>query len=771
MKRLVFLSFAMALAMAISHSCLRYEPKGSLPSSDFEQGLYRIECNMENFKQDVATKVTTTLSGESLTSVWNEGDVIGVFPDKGGDQVSFTVSGGAGTGTCLFDGEGWGLLPSARYSGYYPFHTDNYGDADARKHIGVSYIGQRQATKDVFCVGKYDYMVCTNAVPSFADANEPGGTCTFNFRHLGALLVLDVTFPEAATLDSLELVATGNQFIRTGTVDLSQEQPFVSIVPTSTGNILAMALDGMSVAAGETVRFYMMSPPANLTGNPTVKAVLTNGRSMTQQLASSYELIGGHAYAIAATLAMQPAVLNLSQTHFYPNFRAGEITFRVTCDEPYTIAPTVSWMTMVSETTINAQEKEYTFRMTANNGTTQRPGAICVTGATSGARYVNVYQAGLSIPVAGEGRTIYNTTGNYRYRYGPSIIMHDNGTIDAWFSSPGNLGTRSGMADVLTYRSSTDGGQTWTNEVLALEGTYGQNDAWSICDPGAAYFDGYYYMAYTSTTNTSSSNGLQGLENDCYIARSTSPTGPWQKWSGSGWGNSPQPIIEYTGPSGKWGIGEPSIVVKDNTIYLYYTYDDGNTPLTKVATADRSNPNWPGSLTLHGTAVDKSWLAITHDGLDPNNPALAPLLGMYDSCDVKYVDDHGLFYAFHTSWRITALSRLSVWTSVDGLTFTYLGDVTGNVIIYAHNMGVSGDGLGHIDLSKTQYVSYAYSPASVSDRAHGQWSTYWSVLTYEAPVPVVPEPDPGNGDTPNNTPDITTGNSDNTMPWGSGNEN
>ena len=767
MKRLVFLSFAMAIAMA---SCLRYEPNGSLPGPDSEQGLFRIECNMENFKQDVATKVTTTLSGESLSSVWNEGDVIGVFPDMGGDQVTFTVTGGAGTCTCLFDGDGWGLMPNARYSGYYPFHTDNYGDTDARKHIGISYVGQQQSVKDVYSVGKYDYMVCTNAVPSFADADDPG-TCTFNFKHLGALLVLDITFPEAATLDSLEMVAGDNLFIQTGTVDLSQYQAFATIAPASVGNTLALALSGMPVSAGETIRFYMMAPPSCLSEASAIKAVLSNGRKMTTQLSNAYELIGGHAYAIAASLVMQPAVLELSQTHFYPSFRSTDITFRVTSDEQYTVAPTVGWLTQVSETAINPMVKEYTFRTTANRSTSQRAGAIRVTGATSGPIYVNVYQSGLSVPVAGEGRTIYNTTGNYKYRYGPSIIMHDNGTIDAWFASPGNLGTRSGMADVLTYRCSTDGGQTWSSEVLALEGTYGTNDAWSICDPGAAYFDGYYYMAYTSTTNTSSSNGLQGLENDCYIARSTSPTGPWQKWSGSGWGNNPQPIIEYTGPSGKWGVGEPSIVVKDNTIYIYYTYDDGNSPLTKVATADRSNPNWPGSLTLHGTAVDKSWLAITHDGIDPSNPALAPLLGSYDSCDVKYVEDHGLFYAFHTSWRITALSRLSVWTSVDGLTFTYLGDVTGNVIIYAHNMGVSGDGLGHIDLSKTQYVSYAYSPANVSDRAHGQWSTYWSVLTYEAPLPVVPDPDPGNDNGNNNTPDITTGDSDNPMPWGSGNDN
>ena len=182
------------------------------------------------------------------------------------------------------------------------------------------------------------------------------------------------------------------------------------------------------------------------------------------------------------------------------------------------------------------------------------------------------------MPSFGTGRTIYTTTGNYRYRYGPSIIMNSDGTIDAWFSSPGNLTStpNSGMADVFTWRRSSDAGQTWTSDQVVLTGSKRPaEDWWSVCDPGAACFDGYYYIAYTSTTNTSSDGGLQGLENNCFIARGTSPSGPWEKWNGNGWGGSPKPIIKYMdgsthndGPAGKWGIGEPSIVVKA-TPYIY----------------------------------------------------------------------------------------------------------------------------------------------------------------------------------------------------------
>ncbi|MBR3743548.1 MAG: hypothetical protein IKN31_00375 [Bacteroidales bacterium] len=717
MKKIVLASFALLAVLAGANSCSLDEPREGSDS--------RIEFVIPEFEpDDAATKVTTAVSGSNISSTWDAGDKIGVFPDMGGDQVSFTVSSGAGTSTCSFDGHGWALVSTAKYSAYYPFSKENYGDANAYKNVKVSYLGQAQTEKGVFSVGDFDFLACTGAEPVFDNPAKPGGFCTFNFSHLGGLIILDVTFPQAAFISTLELVCEDALFPQTGVVDLSQETP--AITPTAMGNSLSLDLDGMSVSAGQTVRFYMMCAPANLLAErPTVKATTTTGYEMTKQLSGSKNLKAGKSWSISTTLvASQTPVATLKTTPaaFYPGYGANDITFTVKATEAYTITPSVDWLTLVSSNAVDGNTTQYTYRTTINNTSSLRKGNITLTGATKSA-VVKVEQDGLtlSVPVAGEGRTIYTTTGNYKYRYGPSIIMNDNGTIDAWFAAPGT----GGRADEFKWRRTSDGGQSWTAEQTVMTGgATGSKDWWSVCDPGAAFFDGYYYMGYTSTTNTSSDGGLQGLENDLFIARSTSPSGPWQRWNGSGWGGNAEPIIEYNGPAGKWGIGEPSIVVKDDTIFLYYTYDDGGTPLTKVATASRSNANWPGSLTFHGTAVDKAALA------EREGAAAASLAHSYDSCDVKYVEDYDLFYAFHTSWRITANSRLSVWTSTDGLTFTYLGDVTGNVVKYAHNMGVSGDGLGHVNLSKTQYVSYAYSPADATDRAHGAWSTYWSILTY-----------------------------------------
>ena len=267
------------------------------PLSD--ASVYLINCTIEDFEPDDVTKVVAEQSGTGISSVWTAGDVIGVFPDKGGDQVTFTVADGAGTSNCTFDGHGWGLLKNTEYSAYYPYNVENYGNADARKNIIVSYSGQSQSAKDAFDVGAFDYLACTNAVPSFA--GEPSGTCTFNFGHLGALIILDITFPKAAVLSKIELAGSGNPFTKTGTVDLSQVA--VAIAPASKSNNLSLDLSGMAVAAGETVHFYMMAAPADLTSSAlTIRAVTTSGAEMGKSLSSSYCFEAGKAYAIAATL-------------------------------------------------------------------------------------------------------------------------------------------------------------------------------------------------------------------------------------------------------------------------------------------------------------------------------------------------------------------------------------------------------------------------------------------------------------------------------------
>ena len=88
---------------------------------------------------------------------------------------------------------------------------------------------------------------------------------------------------------------------------------------------------------------------------------------------------------------------------------------------------------------------------------------------------------------------------SWGYRYGVTYLYDENSdTVHAYFAC---VGTISGEWDWISYRRSDDGGNTWTEEKIVLTPTQGSMDHFSNCDPGVVYFNGYYYLGYTSTLN------------------------------------------------------------------------------------------------------------------------------------------------------------------------------------------------------------------------------------------------------------------------------
>ena len=343
-------------------------------------------------------------------------------------------------------------------------------------------------------------------------------------------------------------------------------------------------------------------------------------------------------------------------------------------------------------------------------------------------------QAAINGSPGSDGSFVHKTDGTAPnvYRYGPSIIMNGDGTGDAWFCAP----SYDGSWDDIAHKQTVDFGKTWTNDAVVLHATAGSRDAFSNCDPGAIKFGGYYYIGYTSTEDS------RGTDNQVYVARSTSPTGPFDKWNGSGWGGNPQPFVTYSGAPFAYGAGEPSFVIVGSTFYVYYSWNgtaaDGSpVTQTRVSIADPSNANWPGALTYQGVAIDKTAFAAS------------------DSADVKYVDSLGKFIAVTTSRRFGPSAYLQFWESTNGLTFHPSNITAGYSRPYLHNAGLSGDAAGHIDASSTHnFVAYAFGPI------WADWDTYENPITYNndsrpAP-PRIQSVVPKNGSvTVNFTPDST----------------
>jgi len=212
-------------------------------------------------------------------------------------------------------------------------------------------------------------------------------------------------------------------------------------------------------------------------------------------------------------------------------------------------------------------------------------------------------------------------------------------------------------------------------------------------------FGGYYYLGVTAVEDPA------GNQNEVFVARSKSPTGPYEKWNGSGWGGAkPMPMIAFRSPEGVWGVGEPSFVVVGETLFIYYTRhsrDDAGKPTaeTLVATAPVGDPDWPGKLTFHGPAFAR----VESEG----------------SADVKYIDAAGKFLAVSVAGKFSPKAHIIYRQSSDGLHFGEPVRLSGAVMPRCHNVGLSGTAQGHLDPNAQNLIAYAYSKNQKS-----RWG-YW----------------------------------------------
>ncbi|MBQ7700400.1 MAG: hypothetical protein IJT49_08680 [Clostridia bacterium] len=292
-----------------------------------------------------------------------------------------------------------------------------------------------------------------------------------------------------------------------------------------------------------------------------------------------------------------------------------------------------------------------------------------------------------------DGYDIYQLpgSGNGGWRYGPSYIYYGDGRVDAYFASGGD----SGEWDRITHRSSADDGKTWSAEKIVVYPTPDSMDDHSCCDPGAVYFNGYYYIGYTSTLN----NG--GYCNNIFVARSKNPDGPFEKWNGSGWGGAPAPLIYFEQSYGYWGIGEPSFVELNGTLYIYYTYSTPMKVYLMLATADARDTNWPADLQYHGALMERPT----------------------DSMDIKYVEDWGKFIGVakaNGGW-------IAVYESVDGKKFDLVDAVSEHTCNSPFALGLSSRSNGHIRLSEDKEhlrLLYAYG-----DEGWAAWNTRIHTIT------------------------------------------
>ena len=278
----------------------------------------------------------------------------------------------------------------------------------------------------------------------------------------------------------------------------------------------------------------------------------------------------------------------------------------------------------------------------------------------------------------------------------------------AQYTSLAELGF-SGQIKYYTAPSSQIGA-VWSDQPddAAVAPTSGEADKYYAKCGSVVKAGNYYYMAYHGSTTYE-----ENYDNCIFVARAqTKDAIEWEKWNGSGWGGVPAPVVNVEFPESDtyFGAGDPSLVVKDGVIYLYYTYSLSETLRdTYLATASATDENWPASLSDKGLVMDRSAFATT----------------AMDGASVVYAEEVNSFIAIHSVNNNEVNSYFAVWQSTDGVSgWSHIGTVYSNTRVRAKYPRFVTNEENHVTAAEPHLITYQYGSAQ------SKWQTYMSSYSF-----------------------------------------
>lgn len=245
---------ALLLAIALASCTMDTLNEGLEPSGDFDNVIIRAH----NFVWSEAPATKTSLSvsdTDGAVFAWAAGDIVGIYPDVG-TQVRFPIVEGLGEDTQVakFTGGGWAVKGAHKYMAYYPFIPDMDLDKTA---VPVDYTGQIQdGNASTSHLSPFDFMAAAGSAPS-------DGEISFDFKHLGALLMLNLTVPKVGEYTALTLTSNDVPFATKGTIDITADEP--AITPTDWSNEFVIHLNNLTTTqANENVVIFALIPPVDM---------------------------------------------------------------------------------------------------------------------------------------------------------------------------------------------------------------------------------------------------------------------------------------------------------------------------------------------------------------------------------------------------------------------------------------------------------------------------------------------------------------------------
>ena len=216
---------------------------------------------------------------------WSQKDTVGIYPDTG-NQVFFTMAGGAGSGSAEFDGGAWTCKEGHEYRSYFPFVGDIYLDATK---IPVSFTGQKQvgnANSDHF--QKYDYMY-TPAV------TKGEGNLTFSYYHLITAVLPWVELP-GGHYTGITLSLDEPLFVTEGEYDLTAASPAIDNKAYS--NTMHVELD-VVFTTPDILKVFIPLAPMNMSGKTlTITVTDEEDRTYVYTYTPSKQYVAGKIYRL-----------------------------------------------------------------------------------------------------------------------------------------------------------------------------------------------------------------------------------------------------------------------------------------------------------------------------------------------------------------------------------------------------------------------------------------------------------------------------------------
>lgn len=256
----------------------------------------------DNFVVDSQTRTVLTPTIDGMKFTWSDTDTVGIYPNRG-DQVCFPISTGTDSNTASFDGGGWALKSTSKYTAYFPFNKVNYFRDNSS--VLLKYAGQKQtADASTAHLSSFDFMAASATVPE-------DGNVTFAFKHLNSVLQLKLTMPKATTLTSFSLTTNENLLAEEATLNLQAEPALLTT--TKAVNSLTLNLENITTTAdNQEIILYMLIAPVDLSGKELSAELLDiNGNSYSAALTpKNFE--AGKAYSFSAAAIVSEATTDVT---------------------------------------------------------------------------------------------------------------------------------------------------------------------------------------------------------------------------------------------------------------------------------------------------------------------------------------------------------------------------------------------------------------------------------------------------------------------------